>query len=189
MPTRRGGDGVPRSWNDTAKKDRKKPAKRGKREERLAGALQKNRLRGLRQRILSVTTVKPEPSPVVSRSCGGRNEGRLTVYVPLFLSSIYAYLSLFSSIARTHGLFLPAKNQLLLVHSSRTWNPILSPPVFRSRYEGTNVFSILSSNPLRRSYEHNPVFYGLVPVLQRVIYGPFSANACFTKSTRFCQFI
>lgn len=186
MPTRRGGDGVPRSWNDTAKKDRKKPAERGKREERLDGARQKNRLRGLRQRILSVTTVKPEPSLVVSRSCGGRNEGRLTVYVCLFLSSIYAYLSLSSSIARTHGLFCPQK--ISCSSSTRREHEILS---YRLRFfaRGTNVFSILSSNPLRRSYKHDRVFYGLVLVLQRVIYGPIGANACFTKSARFCQFI
>lgn len=123
MPTRRGGDGVPRSWNDTAKKDRKKPAERGKREERLAGARQKNRLRGLRQRILSVTTVKPEPSPVVSRSCGGRNEGRLTVYVRLFLSSIYFCPC--SAASRGHmGFFCPQK--ISCPSSARREHEILS---------------------------------------------------------------
>lgn len=90
-------------WNDTAKQEREKPDKKeGK----------KQRTRGLRQRILSGTTVKLEPSTVISRSCAGRNEGRSTVSIYLSLSYT---LVLLNKLARTHGsfFFLAAKNQLL----------------------------------------------------------------------------
>lgn len=81
------------SSGEETKQEREKPDKKeGK----------KQRTRGLRQRILSGTTVKLEPSTVISRSCAGRNEGRLTVSIYLSLSYT---LVLLNKLARTHGSF------------------------------------------------------------------------------------
>lgn len=115
--TRRDGtgrDGTRRTlerYREERQRERETGQERRKKEEEKK---EKHRTRGLRRRILSGTTVKLEPSTVISRSCAGRrNEGRLTVSIYLSLSYT---LVLLNRLARTHGSFFSfwqQKNQLL----------------------------------------------------------------------------